>query len=211
MSAAAPAKQPRRGPAPRYRIQWRQITALTVFWLILVGQINIVSVVGGALLAWLVTIAFPLPPVNYGGRPHLFGTLRLAGAMLVDLGVASFALARFAFGRRLPRTGIVRVRLRSDSDFYQVLTAMLVSIVPGTVVLDARQRTRTLYLHVFDTPDGDHLVTAVPDTLGIERRVVMALGNDDELAGIAPIGAQERRADAADSSTSRLAKEGDDQ
>ena len=211
MSAAAPAKQPRGGPAPRYRIQWRQITALTVFWLILVGQINIVSVVGGALLAWLVTIAFPLPPVNYGGRPHLFGTLRLAGAMLVDLGVASFALARFAFGRRLPRTGIVRVRLRSDSDFYQVLTAMLVSIVPGTVVLDARQRTRTLYLHVFDTPDGDHLVTAVPDTLGIERRVVMALGNNDERAAIAPIGAQERRADAADSSTSRLAKEGDDQ
>lgn len=203
-------KPTRRSHPSRFRVQWRQISVLTVIWLILVGQINLVSVVGGAVLAWLVTLAFPLPPVNYAGRLHPWDALRLAVATITELAAASFALARFAFGRRLPRTGIVRVKLRADSDFYQVLTAMLVSIVPGTVVLDARQRTRTLYLHVFDTPDGDHLEKAVPDTLGIERRVVLALGNADERAGIAPVSEVERRA-AEGGTTSRLAKEGEDQ
>lgn len=196
-------------PVSRFRIQWRQISVLTVFWLILVGDVNLVSVVGGALLAWLVTITFPLPPVNYGGRLHPWDALKLAVATLTDLAVASFALARFAFGRRKPRTGIVRVQLRSDSDFYQVITAVLVSIVPGTVVLDARQRTRTLYLHVFDTPDGDHLAHAVPDTLGIERRVVMALGNEAERAQVAALSDTEQRAhDGA--STSALSTEGEE-
>ena len=55
----------------------------------------------------------------------------------------------FAFGRDMPSPGIVRVDLKADSDLYQVNTAELVSVVPGTIVVDARQRSRILYLHVF--------------------------------------------------------------
>lgn len=183
MSLEPPVTDPHRKPS-RFRFQWRQSLVLALVWVVLVGHVDVVTVAGGVLIGWLVTVVFPLPPVSYSGRLHPWGIVKLAATVVVDLAVASATLARFAFGRRMPRTGIVRVRLRSDSDLYQVLVSMLVSIVPGTIVLDARQRTRTIYLHVFDTPGGHHIEKAAGDALRLERRVVAALGSKQERAHV---------------------------
>lgn len=196
MSLEPTVTAPQRRPS-RFRFQWRQSLVLAIGWVVLVGQVNVVSVVGGVLLAWLVTVLFPLPPVSYGGRLHPWGLVKLTAAVLVDLAVASFSLARFAFGRRMPRTGIVRVKLLSDSDLYQVLVSMLVSIVPGTIVLDARRSNRMLYLHVFDTPEGHHIESAAADALGIERRVVDALGSRAERDVVRQSGPEEDAAGPA--------------
>ena len=206
MSLEPPMTDPRRKPS-RFRFQWRQSLVLAIVWVVLVGQVNLVSVLGGLLLAWLVTVVFPLPPVSYAGRLHPWGFAKLTLAVLVDLAVASATLARFAFGRRMPRTGIVRVRLRSDSDLYQMLVSMLVSIVPGTIVLDARRSNRMLYLHVFDTPEGHHIESAAEDALGIERRVVGALGSRAEQEVVRETGSQEDAAGPARSVSAQAGEE----
>ena len=127
---------------------------------------------------------FPLLPIEWGGRFHLWGAVVLVAHLLKDLAVASFRLAVFAFGRDMPSPGIVRIDLRSDSDLYQVNTAELVSVVPGTIVVDARQRSRTLYLHVFDMPDPDMRHEVIADTLALEKRVVRALGSRAEFEAL---------------------------
>ncbi|WP_203568750.1 Na+/H+ antiporter subunit E [Aestuariimicrobium ganziense] len=172
-------------PPSRWRVQWRQVVALVAVWLVLVGNVTVVTVVGGFLLAWLVTVIFPLPPVPYKGRLNPWGVIKLLVILVRDLAVASFSLALFAFGRKMPPTAIVRVQLRSDSDVYQVMVAQLNTIVPGTIVLDARQRTRMLYLHVFDGSDPTRLEAEVADALGIERRVVNAMGSKQERLDLA--------------------------
>ena len=50
--------------------------------------------------------------------------------------------------------------------------------------MDARRRSRTLYLHVFDLPDPDMRSVVVRDTLAIESRVVHALGSRAEIQAL---------------------------
>ncbi len=170
----------------RIRLRWqpRQVVVLTVVWLVLWGQVNLVTLVGGVLVGILVTIIFPLLPIEWGGRLRPWGAVVLLAHLLKDLAVASFRLAVFAFGRDMPSPGIVRIDLRSDSDLYQVNTAELVSVVPGTIVVDARRRSRVLYLHVFDMPHEQTRDEVVADTLALEKRVVRALGSKAEYASL---------------------------
>lgn len=170
----------------RNRLRWqpRQVVLLTLVWVVLWGQVNLVTVLGGVLAGVFVTIVFPLLPIEWGGRFRPWGAIVLLAHLLKDLAVASFRLAVFAFGRDMPRPGIVRIDLRSDSDLYQVNTAELVSVVPGTIVVDARQRSRVLYLHVFDMPEEATRDEVIADTLALERRVVRALGSRAEFEAL---------------------------
>lgn len=176
----------------RRRLQPKAIVLLTIIWVALVGQVTIVTVVGGALLSILVTLLFPLPPVSYGGRLHPWGALKLLAHLIKDLAVSSTRLAIFAFGTAAPRPGIIRVNLRSTSDLYQVNTAELASVVPGTIVVDARPKRRHLYLHVFDLPDLAEREAIIRDTLALESRVVHALGSRAEIAALEKHQADER-------------------
>lgn len=166
----------------RFGFHTRAIVALTGIWLILVGQVNWFTVLGGLLIAWLVTAVFPLPAVNYRGRLHLFGVVKLAFATLRDLAVSSSILAVQALNPRFfPRSAVVRVPLVSDSDLYQTQTAQLVSIVPGTIVIETRRSNRTLYLHVFDVADAEDAAVAVADALIVERNVMAGFASKAEL------------------------------
>ncbi len=192
-SAATPTPQPKAPRPSRLRFQPRQIALLTLIWLVLVGQVNVVTVLGGMLLAWIITVVFPLPPIHYAGHLHPWRTLQLALHLLADLAISSVRLVGYAFGRRVPRPGIVRVPLRSDSDLYEVNTAELASVVPGTIVVDARQKPRLLYLHVFDLPDPAERQETIDDTLALERRVVRAFGNEEERRAVEEPAPQDAR------------------
>lgn len=166
----------------RFELQPRAIIALAVIWLVLVGEVNWFTIASGVFLAWWITVVFPLPAVNYHGRLRPFGLVRLAFSTLRDLAVASTILALQAFNPRFrPRAAVVRVPLVSDSDLYQTQTAQLVSIVPGTIVVEVRRSKRILYLHVFDVPDAEGAADAVRDALRVERNVMGGFASRAEL------------------------------
>lgn len=175
----------------RFRFQGRQVVVLTLVWLALVGDVSLVTVVGGLVVSWLVTVVFPMTPVHYYGRLRPWGLLKLGAALLRDLATSSWRLATYAFGRKPVTPGIVRVRLRVKSDLYQVNIAELVSVVPGTIVVDARRRTRVLYLHVFDVPEAGGPAQVIIDTRRVERRLVGAVGSDAEIRALAAPVAEE--------------------
>ena len=57
---------------PRNRLRWqpRQVIVLALVWVVLWGQVNLVTVVGGVLMGILVTVLFPLPSIGWAGRPY---------------------------------------------------------------------------------------------------------------------------------------------
>ncbi len=80
---------------------------------------------------------------------------------------SSIGIVRLAFRfGHTPRSAIIRVQLRSHSDLYLTQTAELVSLVPGTIVVEARRATSTLYLHVLDAVSDDDLASARPHGAG---------------------------------------------
>jgi multicomponent Na+:H+ antiporter subunit E len=167
----------------RWRLQWRAILALTAIWVILWGNYSLVDLVVGVAVSWLVTVTFPLPPIRYHGRLRPLGVLRLLVITLRDLAVASWRLTLSAFRRRVDfQPAVIRVRLRSNEDLYQVETAELISIVPGSIVIDARRANRTLYLHLVDVAGPEGVEQARQQALEVERRVLEAIGSTAELA-----------------------------
>lgn len=167
------------------RRQWKgqgvNLALLTLVWVLLVGEVSLLSLGGGLVLAWLVSRVFPLPLITWSGRLHPWGLVMLVVRLLADLATASVQLALFAFNPSAqPRSGVVAVELSSDGDLYQVGTGTLLSIVPGSVVVDARRRTRTLYLHIFDMAP-ERLTDLRRHALEAERRVLEAFGSAAEI------------------------------
>ena len=178
----------------RWRLQSRAVLLLAVVWVLLWGEASLLNILYGLVLGWLISVVFWLAPIRYYGKVRLWGLLRLVLAQVKDLAVASFQVAVVALRPNLNiKPGIIKVRLAANSDLYQVAVAELISVVPGTLVVETVRRPRLLYLHVFDLPDAGAIRKQRKHALQIEDRVIRAFGSDHELRA-ADLRAAERRA-----------------
>jgi multicomponent Na+:H+ antiporter subunit E len=108
-------------------------------------------------------------------RPVWLGWLVLK--FLGDVVAASAQVAWVTLRlHRPPRNAVIEVDLRTDSDFVLTVVAEMVSLVPGSLVVEARRSTHTLFLHVLDAGDMAGVESMRTHVLALERRVVLALG-----------------------------------
>ncbi|GAB2866015.1 Na+/H+ antiporter subunit E [Nocardioides pacificus] len=162
----------------RYRaVQPSVIVWLTVVWLILWGAVTPLLVVGGVLVAVVVCVVFPLPPIRMEMRPRPLALVALLVRFLKDVVVASVEVARVALRRDCTlRNAVIAVTLRTPSDFVLTVVAEMVSLVPGSIVVEARRSTHTLFLHVLDVRDLEGVERFRASVLDLEARVVHAFG-----------------------------------
>ena len=169
----------------RFRFQWRAVLLLALIWVLLWGDASLLNILYGALLGWLVTVVFWLAPIRYYGTVHPWRLLVLVATQLKALAVASVQLAAIAFRPTVRlQPGVIRVELRSNNDLYQVGLAQLISIVPGTLVVEVVRRPRLLYLHVFDLPEETSVEDERSNALQLERRLVEAIGSAAEIEAV---------------------------
>jgi multicomponent Na+:H+ antiporter subunit E len=172
---------PDRVGTARRRPSVAALVVLTLVWVLLWDQVSLFLVVTGVLLSLLVFLVFPLPRIDRPGRIRPWPLAVLVGQLVLDLVRSSVRVVALAFARRTPRSAIIRVRLRSRSDLVITLTTELVSVVPGSIVLEVRRATSTLYVHVLDTVEPAALERAAQDVLDAEARVLRAFGTDEEV------------------------------
>lgn len=166
----------------RVRISYPTVVWITVLWVLLWGDISAGNIVAGAVLGVLVPALLPLPGVGYRGKVRPIWVARLMGRFVVDLLVASFQVAYLALSPwHRPHSAVVGVQLRTDSDLYLVLTSVITSLVPGSVVVEALRRNGMLYVHVLDIETMGHAEGVRRGVLAAEERVLRALASDDEL------------------------------
>ena len=179
----APRAAPADAPSRRNGLQWPILIGLTVVWVLLWGSVTVANVLSGLVVAVVVMLVFPLPPIVFGGRLRVRGLAVLAGWFVVELIVASTQVAALALriGKR-PLNAVIQVDLRSRSDLYLTLTAELLSLVPGSLVVEARRSTSTLFLHVLGVHSDADVEEARRRALRQEERVMRALASDEELA-----------------------------
>lgn len=172
------------------RSDWRsrpRLVPMSVFlmagvWVLLWGDFAPFGIISGIAIAWLIKAQFPMPPVYWPGRPHLLGSIRLLYGLIRDLVVSSWRLVRLTIDPRATlRPGIVKVEQFTDVDLYQVQVAEMISLVPGTVVVELVSSPRRLYLHVVDM-DEEHDADSIREmATEIEHRVLQAFGSRDEM------------------------------
>lgn len=166
----------------RRGFQWPAIVVVVVVWNLLWGNVSVANVLSGLLVAILVVAVFPLPPILFTGRIRPVGLARLAFWFVVDLVAASAQVAWLAVRPGpSPRSAVIQVDLFGDSDLYLTMTAEFVSLVPGSVIIDVRRATNTLFVHVVDVRDESSIALARRRVLREEQRVMLALASDAEL------------------------------
>lgn len=178
MSSDAPraAGAAERRPMRRWRsVQPSAVLWLTAAWLAMWSSITPLLVVSGVVVAVLVCVVFPLPPVRLAVRVRPWALLLLVLRFLADVVRASVHVTRVVLTRREVRNAVVAVELRSASDFVLVGVASMLSLVPGSIVVEARRSTHTLYLHVLDVTEPEAAESFRQGALALEQRILRAL------------------------------------
>jgi multicomponent Na+:H+ antiporter subunit E len=176
-------------------IQRRSVTPVGVIWLtagwvLLWGNVSFANVIGGLAIALLVLAIFPLPRLIVGMklRPVAFVTLLVR--FLFDVVKASIHIAWVAVRpQHVPRSSVMVVQLVGREELFQTIVGLMVSLVPGSLVVDLDSRRGLLALHYFGVSDERKLEAARADVLALEQRVLKALAAH-------PTGAQRVRAPA---------------
>lgn len=186
MSDQSPSQSRRRS------LQWPVLVWLTIVWVALWGDLSVGNVVAGLVVATLVTLVFPLPPLRMRLRVRPVRLLWLVMHFLADVVLASYEVAvkTLELGRQ-PRNAVIEVDLKTDSDFVMTVVAQMVSLVPGSLVVEARRSTHTLFLHVLDVGDVAGADAFRAQVFALERRVVLALGADTEPVATHPAGGED--------------------
>jgi multicomponent Na+:H+ antiporter subunit E len=188
----APAKATRTEVGRGILQQLPLLVALVVLWMVLWGQFTWLSLATGIVVALIVTRVFYLPPVELSGRINLWYTLVFLVHFFLDVAVASFQVAFQALSpRRVPRSSVIGIQLRTRSDLVMTLDAIAMSLVPGSLVVEADRERSILYLHTFATESQEDVEAMRRKVLVVEARIVRAIGSRADLERIREAGPDE--------------------
>lgn len=154
---------------------------LTLVWVLLWGRVTVLNVVGGLVVAIIVLGLFPLPHVSVRLRARPLALLVLVGRFLWDLVKASIEVSWLAVRPGPTTRGVVMdMELVGDDAVLQTLTAEMVALVPGSVVIDLEPTSRVLTIHALDVRTRAQAERVRHRVRGQEARVLRALHPDPE-------------------------------
>jgi multicomponent Na+:H+ antiporter subunit E len=155
------------------------LAVLALVWMALWGSASLIVVLLGLLTGAVILLLFPLPTMKFRFGFHPWRMLVLIVRFLWDVVVASVQVGWLALRLRPPRPRVTTVRLASDSDLLEALTALAVSLVPGSLIVEADSTDRTLTIHVLDA-ENRSMDDFANQVLAQERRIRLALGHQDD-------------------------------
>lgn len=165
-------------PARYGTVQWGTVVVLTLVWWVLWGSYSLFSLLGGVIVAVLVCLVFPLPPLRMKVRLRPWAFIVLVARFHWDIFVASAQVAWLTLFPPTPlRNAMIGIKLKSESDFVLTVVAELVSLVPGSVVVEVHRASHSLFVHAIDIPDEAAVENVRRRVLAQEERVVAAFGD----------------------------------
>ncbi|POH60990.1 Na+/H+ antiporter subunit E [Arthrobacter glacialis] len=158
---------------------------LVVVWGALWQDFSAGNLLFGALIAVGVSRAFYLPPVELSGRFNVLRALTFVLWFIKEVTVASVQVLYWAFtkGPRI-RNAVIAVPLRSTSDLLMTAVGHVLSLIPGSLVVEVDRGTATLYVHAMnvETPAAAEQVRrGIQD---IEAGLIRVMGTKEELAAL---------------------------
>ncbi|WP_304113927.1 Na+/H+ antiporter subunit E [Mycolicibacterium bacteremicum] len=152
---------------------------LTLVWILLWGTFSAANIVGGLVVALVITLLLPLPRVPVEGRVRPLAFLRLVLYVAVNLVLSSFQVAWLAIKPGPPpATAVLRAHLAIKSDLVLSLAVGVLTLIPGSVVLEIDQKRRLIYVHVLDVGSEKGVERFYRQVKTVERLMVAAFERD---------------------------------
>jgi multicomponent Na+:H+ antiporter subunit E len=156
--------------------RWPQVLWLTVVWILLWGYVTPTIVVGGLVVALVVTALFPLPVLNrLPFRP--WPLVQLVAFLVADLFRSGWdvAVETLRYGRR-SKAGIVSVPLLTDSERVVTLIAGAAALTPGSFVLQIDRAGCLLYVYALGLRSAADAEQTRAHMRRLQERVIAAVG-----------------------------------
>jgi multicomponent Na+:H+ antiporter subunit E len=138
-------------PSSRWAF-WKQpvtLLAIVVTWCLLWADFSLANLLNGLIVAILVVTLFPMPPLQSEIALRPLHAIWFTIRFLADLFTSAALIASYALRPSgSPPSSVIAIHLRSRSDLFLTLTAEVLSLIPGSIVVEAQRTTGTLYLHV---------------------------------------------------------------
>ncbi|WP_026556156.1 Na+/H+ antiporter subunit E [Arthrobacter sp. 35W] len=174
----------------RQRISLLQELPLLVFLVLVWGALwqdySPGNLVFGALIAVGIARIFYLPPVELSGRFNIVLAAVFAGIFLKDVVVASFQVFYLAAVRG-PHisNAVIAVPLRSHSDLMITATGHVISLIPGSLVVEVDRATPMLYIHVLNVTSPEQVEKVRAEVRATEAWLIRIMGSKEEVAALA--------------------------
>jgi multicomponent Na+:H+ antiporter subunit E len=164
----------RSGPAMR-RVVLRAwvLCWLILVWMLLWGTVSAANILSGLVIALVITLLLPLPPVPIEGRLHPLSLIRLIGQVGYYLVLSSVQVAWLAVKPGPPpRTAVLRAHLALKSDLVLALAVNVINLIPGSIVLEIDQTRRMIYVHVIDAGSDRSVSRFYHQVAEVERLMI---------------------------------------
>ncbi len=152
---------------------------LMLVWVLLWGSASAANIVGGLTVAALITVLLPLPAVPIEGRLHPLSLLKLIAVVGYQLVLSSLQVAWLAIKPGPPPlSAVLRAQLTIKSDLVLALAVNILTIIPGSMVLEIDQERRRIYTHVIDVGNEKAVDRFYRQVAQIEHLLVRAFERD---------------------------------
>lgn len=155
---------------------------LAFIWVLLWGELSWANVIGGICVGIFVTLVFPLPRLDFAIHIRVLPMLSFIGHMIKDLVFSSVIVAYLGIVRGpQTRSAVIKVRLHTHNDLYVTWIAQALSLVPGSLIIEARRDTGDLYVHILGVKSQADLDRQRAAIYRVEARIMRAVATDSEL------------------------------
>lgn len=150
--------------------------------MLLFASFDPLTIIGGVFIALAVQIFLPLPHSGFFRRLRVLPFLFLMLMFLRDVVLATWLVTKAVLATLLARLrglpapvgegAVVVVPLKCAQDIVLAMTAGLINLVPGTIVLEVDAQAAELTLHVFDLEASGFEAGVVAATQAQEARIM---------------------------------------
>jgi multicomponent Na+:H+ antiporter subunit E len=171
----------------RLKLFWRQLPFfvwLVVLWMLLWGQLTMLALITGVLVAIFVSTWFRLPAAQMSGRVNLWYGVVFGVTFLVELVQGALSVTWEVLRPGPTRAAIIRVPLRVDDDLIMTHVAVASSLIPGSTVIEADRERRVVYLHAIGMRDEAAVEAQRRRVQHWEERAVAAVGTRAQLKAL---------------------------
>jgi len=144
---------------------------LSFIWVALTGSMYYSNFLFGFLLGFFILWIMNINETDHRYFYRVPKTLGFIFYFLYEMIVANIQVAYDVITPKyFFKPGIVRYPLNAKTDFEINLLSMVISLTPGTLIMDVSEDKKSLYIHVMYLKDKDRFIEQIKN--GFERRLL---------------------------------------